>query len=71
MHFQPMPVGLEPRPDLRILAVGGIVLNQNRSLAAVPSSELFEEAEVRGGIENGVPMVIEPRAPKSRIVHPT
>jgi len=64
MHFQPMPVGLEPRPDLRILVVGGVVLNQNRSLAAVAPSQLFEETEVGGGIEDGVPVVIEPPAPK-------
>ena len=64
MHFQPMPVGLEPCPDLRILMVGSVVLNQNRSLPAVPSSELFEEAEVRVGIEDGVLAVIEPCAPK-------
>jgi hypothetical protein len=35
VHFQPMPVGLEPSPDLGVLVVGGVVLNQNRSLAAV------------------------------------
>jgi hypothetical protein len=64
MHFQPMPVGLEPRPDLRILVVGGIVLNQDGSLAAIAPSELFEEAEVRAGIEDGFLTVIEPRAPK-------
>ena len=64
MHFQPMPVGLEPCPDLSVLVVGGIVLNQDRSLAAVSSSELFEEAKVRGSIEFGVLAIIEPRAPK-------
>ena len=64
MHFQPMPVGLEPRPDLSVLVIGGVVLNQNRSLAAVSPSELFEEAEIGGGIENGVLAIIEPRAPK-------
>ena len=64
MHFQPMPVGLEPCPDLRILMVGSVVLNQNRSLAAVPLSELLEETEVRVGIEDGVLAVIEPCAPK-------
>ena len=64
MHFQPMPVGLEPCPDLSVLVVGGVVLNQNRSLAAVSPSELFKEAEVRGGVEDGVLAIIEPRAPK-------
>ena len=65
MHFQPMAVGLEPFPDLCILVVGGVVLNQDRSLAAIAPSELFEEAEVRGGIEDGFLTVIEPRAPSS------
>lgn len=64
MDFQPMPVGLEPGPDLGILMVGGVVLNQNRSLAAIPPSELFEKAEIGGGIENSVLTIIEPRAPK-------
>ena len=64
MHFQPMPVGLEPCPDLSILVIGGMVLNQNRSLAAVSASQLFEKAEIRRGIENRVVAVIEPRAPK-------
>ena len=64
MHFQPMPVGPEPCPDLRILVVGGIVLNQNRARAAVPPGKLFEEAEVGGGVEDGVLAIIEPCAPK-------
>src|SRR6266849_5080968 len=64
MHFQPMPVGLEPSPDLAVLVVGGVVLNQNRSLAAVSPSQLFEEAEVGGGIEDRVLAILEPRAPE-------
>ncbi len=64
MYFQPMPIGLKPCPDFRILVVGGVVLNQNRPLAAVSPSELFEEAEVRGGIKDGRLTVIETRAPK-------
>ena len=64
MYFQPMPVGPEPCLDLRILMVGGVVLNQNRSVPAVPPSELFEESEVRAGIEDGVLAVIEQCAPK-------
>ena len=43
---------------------GGVVLNQNRSLPAVPQSELFEESEVRAGIEDGVLAVVEPCAPR-------
>jgi hypothetical protein len=66
MHFQPMTVELEPCPDLYVLVVGGVVLNQDRSLAAIASSELFEEAEVGGGIEDCFLTVIEPCAPKVR-----
>lgn len=64
MNFQPVPVGLEPRPDLGILVVGGVVLNQNRSLAAVAPSQLLEEAKIGGGVENGFLAIVEPRAPK-------
>lgn len=64
MYFQPMPVGLEPCPDVGIFVVGGVVLYQNGSLAAVAPSELFEESEVRCGIEDAFLTVIEPRAPK-------
>src|ERR1051326_4497258 len=64
MHFQPMPVGFEPRPDLGVLVVGGVVLNQDRPLAAVSPSQLFEEAEIRGGIEDRILAIIEPRAPE-------
>jgi hypothetical protein len=39
MYFPPMPVGLEPWPDLGVLVVGGVVLIQNRSLTAVSPSE--------------------------------
>src|SRR5579884_46738 len=59
-----MPVGLEPRPDLSVLMVGGVVLNQDRSLPAIPPGQLFEKAKVGGGIEDTVLAIIEPRAPK-------
>ena len=64
MNLQPMPVGLEPCPDLGILVVRGVVLNQNRSLTAIAPSQLFEEAEIGGGIEDSLLAVVEPRAPK-------
>jgi hypothetical protein len=55
MHFQPMPVGLEPCPDLGVLVVGGVVLNENRSLAAVSPGQLFEEAQVLSEMNLCVP----------------
>ena len=37
-------------------------MNQDRPLAAVSPSQLFEEAEIRGGIEDCILAIIEPRA---------
>jgi hypothetical protein len=59
-----MPVGLEPSPDLSVLVVGGVVLDQDRSLTAVTPRQWFEEAEISGGVEDCVLAIIEPRAPE-------
>ena len=64
MHLQPMAVGLEPCPDLGVLVVRGVILNQDRPLAAVSPGQLFQETEVRGGIEDGVLAIVESRVPK-------
>jgi hypothetical protein len=52
MDFQPMSVGLEPGPDRSILVImiGSVVLNQNLSLGRYQPSQLFEKAEIGGGI---------------------
>ncbi len=64
MHLQPMPVGFEPVPHFGILMVGGVVLNHNGPLAAISPSQLFEEAEIGVGVEDGVLPIVEPRAPE-------
>ena len=64
MHLQPMPVGFEPVPHLGVLMVGGVVLNQDRPLAAISPGQLLQESEVGAGVEDGVPPVFEPRAPE-------
>jgi hypothetical protein len=64
MHLQPVPVRLEPTPHLGLLMVGGVVLNHDRSLAAISPRQLFEEAEVGAGIEGGVLSIIESCAPE-------
>jgi hypothetical protein len=64
MHFPPMPVGPEPCPDIGVLVVGGMVLNQNRSLTAVSPSQLLQEAKVGSGMEDMVLAIVEPCAPK-------
>src|SRR5436309_1544312 len=47
-----------------LLVVGGVVLDQDRSLPAVTPRQLFEEAEISGGVEDCVLAIIEPRAPE-------
>ena len=64
MYFQPVPVGLEPRPHLSIFVVGGVVLNQNCSLAVIAPGELFEKAQVRYGIKNRLLAIIKPCSPE-------
>ena len=64
MHFQPMPVGLEPGPDIGVLVAGGVVLNRDRALAAVSPGQSFGETEISGGIEDGILAVVEARVPE-------
>lgn len=64
MYLQPMPVGFEPAPHAGVLVVGGVVLNQDGPLAAIAPGQLFEEADVGGGVEDGVLPIIELRAPQ-------
>lgn len=57
MDFQPVPIIFEPRPDRRVLVVGGIVLNQMRSLRVIPSSQLLQKNQVGRCIEYVGPMI--------------
>lgn len=64
MHFQPVSVGAEPVPDLGILVIRGIVLNQNGSLVAVVPRQLLEESQVRGSVEGAILPVMEAGLPE-------
>ena len=64
MHFQPVPIALEPRPDLRVLMIRSVVLNQDSPLSAVAACQLFQEAEIGDGIEDGVLAIVEARMPQ-------
>ena len=64
MHLQPVAVGSEPVPNAGILVIRGVVLNQNRSTAAVVEGQLMEECQVRGSIENGILLVMEAGLPE-------
>jgi len=59
MNFQPMPVGFEPGPDITVLVVRGVVLNQNGPLPAISPRQLFQETEVGSGIEDRILAIIK------------
>jgi len=46
MHVQPVAVGSEPGPRVCVLVIGGVVLNQQRSLAAIPARQRQSEMGV-------------------------
>src|SRR5258708_30230193 len=54
VDFQPMPIFGKPSPDVSILVVGSIVLNQNGSLRAIAPRQLLPESQVGGSIEDRV-----------------
>jgi len=64
VHFQPVAIGLEPAPHLGILVIRGVVLNKNRSPAAIVRGEVVEEGEVGGSVEDGILLVVEAGLPK-------
>ena len=64
MYLQPAPVGLERSPDLRVLVIRGVILNQHGSLPAVRSCQLLQERQVAVGIENAVFSIMKSSAPK-------
>jgi hypothetical protein len=59
MHFEPLAVAVEPAPDLPILVVGGVVLNQDGTAAALVRRKLLQKSEVAFGVEHAVPPVVE------------
>ncbi len=64
MNLQPTSVGFEPFPHVGVLMIGGVVLNHDGPLVAISRRQLLEEAEVGGGVEDGVLSIIEPRTPE-------
>ena len=64
MHFQPVSVGAEPVPDLGILVIGGVVVNQNGSPVTVVPRQLLEEGQVRGSVEGDLLPVMEAGLPE-------
>ena len=57
MHFQPLAVLAEPPPDVRLLVVGRVVLDEMHSVRtrlAVGPRQSLQEAEVGVSVEDGV-----------------
>ena len=64
MNFQPVTIGVEPCPYVAVFVVRRVVLNEHRSLPSIAASQLFQEREVRGSVEDGVLSVMESRLPQ-------
>ena len=56
--------GPEPGPDLGILVVGSVVLDQDRPLPAIAARQLFPKGQVAPRVEDRVLAVRETRAPQ-------
>jgi hypothetical protein len=64
VDFQPVPVGLEPAPDLGVLMIGGVVLNENGTAAAIMRGQAMKEAQIGGSIEDGGLAIVEAGSPE-------
>ncbi len=64
VDFQPLPVGLEPAPDLSVLMIRGVVLNENGPAAAIMRGEAMQEIQVGGSIEDRGLRVVEAGTPE-------
>ena len=64
MDFQPVAVGLEPTPDVAVLVIRGVVLDENRPLAAIMRGEALQKIQVGGRVEDRGLRIMEAGAPK-------
>lgn len=63
MNLQPVPIGSEPGPDILVLVIRGVVLDEHCALA-ITAGELFQESTVSRSIENGVLRIVEASTPQ-------
>ena len=59
-----MPVALEPCPDLRVLVIRSIVLNEDSPLPAVAPRQLVQKTEIGESIEDRGLAIVETRVPQ-------
>jgi hypothetical protein len=64
VNFQPVPVGLEPAPDLSVLVIRGVVVNENGPAAALVRGQSMQEVQVGGSIEDRGLSIVEAGPPE-------
>ena len=64
VDFQPVAVRLEPAPDLGVLMIRGVVLNENGPAAAIMRGKAMQEIQVSGSIEDRCLLIVEAGTPK-------
>jgi hypothetical protein len=64
MNFKPVSMRFEPVPDVFILMVGGVVLNQHCAAPTITAAELFQERSVSGRVEHSVLCIVETSTPQ-------
>src|SRR5881296_3195395 len=63
MHFKPVSMRFEPTPNVFVLMVRGVVLNQHCATAAIAAAELFQKSSISGRVEYGVLCIVETSTP--------
>lgn len=64
VDLQPVAVGSEPIPYHGFFVVGGIVLDEDRALAPIPSCQLLQKCQIGCGIEDRVLLIVEAGIPQ-------
>src|ERR1019366_4982709 len=63
VDFQPVAVGLEPVPDLGVLMIRGVVLNE-KGAAAIVRGQAMKEVQIGGSIEDRGLAIVEAGTPE-------
>ncbi len=63
MDLQPVSIRSEPSPDILVLVIRGVVLDEHCA-TAITTGKLFQESTIGGGIENGVLRIVEAGTPE-------
>src|SRR5438034_8194671 len=64
MDFQPLPIRFEPTPDIFVLMIRSVVLDQDCAAATIAAAKLFKESSIRGCVEHRVLCIVETGTPQ-------